>query len=92
MYNNNYNNNNTYFRQNKYDKSYNSIEKISEQIFRPNDKFLLNTESQETPKIENLNKDALPYYPLPTNEGYELFLKVTKKDIYKKTQYSLPFM
>ena len=92
MYNNNYNNNNTYFRQNKYDKSYNSIEKISEQIFRPNDKFLLDTESHETPKIENLNKDALPYYPLPTNEGYELFLKVTKKDIYKKTQYSLPFM
>ena len=91
-YNKNYNNNNSYFRQNKYDKSYNSIEKISEQIFRPNDKFLLNTETQETPKIENLNKDALPYYPLPTNEGYELFLKVTKKDMYKKTQYSLPFM
>ena len=91
-YNNNYNNNNSYFRQNKYDKSYNSIEKISEQIFRPNDKFLLDAVSQETPKIENLNKDALPYYPLPTNEGYELFLKVTKKDMYKKTQYSLPFM
>jgi hypothetical protein len=91
-YNNNYNNNNSYFRQNKYDKSYNSIEKISEQIFRPNDKFLLDSVSQDTPKIENLNKDALPYYPLPTNEGYELFLKVTKKDMYKKTQYSLPFM
>ena len=91
-YNNNYNNNNSYFRQNKYDKSYNSIEKISEQIFRPNDKFLLDSVSQESPKIENLNKDALPYYPLPTNEGYELFLKVTKKDMYKKTQYSLPFM
>ena len=90
--NNNYNNNHTYFRQNKYDKSYNSIEKISEQIFHPNDKFLLQSPSQETPKIENLNKDALPYYPLPSNEGYELFLKVTKKDIYKKTQYSLPFM
>ena len=91
-YNNNYNNNNSYFRQNKYDKSYNSIEKISEQIFRPNDQFLLDSVSQDTPKIENLNKDALPYYPLPTNEGYELFLKVTKKDMYKKTQYSLPFM
>ena len=39
MYNNNYNNNG-YFRQNKYDKSYNSIEKIAEQIFKPNDKFL----------------------------------------------------
>ena len=91
-YNNNYNNNNGYFRQNKYDKSYNSIEKISEQIFRPNDKFLLDNISNETPKIENLNKDALPYYPLPTNEGYELFLKATKKDMYKKTQYSLPFM
>ena len=90
--NNNYNNNQYYYRQNKYDKSYNSIEKISEQIFHPNDKFLLDTESTTTPKIESLNKDALPYYPLPSNEGYELFLKVTKKDIYKKTQYSLPFM
>ena len=90
--NNNYNNYNSYYRQNKYDKSYNSIEKISEQIFQPNDKFLLDAMNQEPPKIENLNKDALPYYPLPSNEGYELFLKVTKKDIYKKTQYSLPFM
>ncbi len=90
--NNNYNNNHNYYRQNKYDKSYNSIEKINEQIFHPNDKFLLETPSTNTPKIENLNKDALPYYPLPSNEGYELFLKVTKKDIYKKTQYSLPFM
>ena len=90
--NNNFNNNNNYFRQNKYDKSYNSIEKITEQIFHPNDKFLLEKETQETTKIENLNKNALPYYPLPTNEGYELFLKVSKKDIYKKTQYSLPFM
>ena len=90
--NNNYNNNQYYYRQNKYDKSYNSIEKISEQIFHPNDKFLLDTASTTTPKIESLNKDALPYYPLPSNEGYELFLKVTKKDIYKKTQYSLPFM
>ena len=90
--NNNYNNYHSYFRQNKYDKSYNSIEKISEQIFHPNDKFLLDNLSQQSPKIENLNKDALPYYPLPSNEGYELFLKVTKKDIYKKTQYSLPFM
>lgn len=34
--NNNYSNNNPpYYRQNKYDKSYNSIEKISEQIFYP---------------------------------------------------------
>jgi hypothetical protein len=90
--NNNYNNNQYYYRQNKYDKSYNSIEKISEQIFHPNDKFLLDTASSTTPKIESLNKDALPYYPLPSNEGYELFLKVTKKDIYRKTQYSLPFM
>ena len=90
--NNMYNNNNGYFRPNKYDKSYNSIEKISEQIFRPNDKFLLDSYSQEALKIENLNKDALPYYPLPSNEGYELFLQVTKKDLYKKTQYSLPFM
>ena len=90
--NNNYNNNNNYFRQNKYDKSYNSIEKITEQIFHPNDKFLLEKDIQENTKIENLNKNALPYYPLPTNEGYELFLKVSKKDIYKKTQYSLPFM
>ena len=88
----NYNNNNNYIRQNKYDKSYNSIEKITEQIFHPNDKFLLEKETQETTKIENLNKNALPYYPLPSNEGYELFLKVSKKDIYKKTQYSLPFM
>ena len=89
---NNYNNNNPpYYRQNKYDKSYNSIEKISEQIFHPNDNFIVEA-PEETPKIENLNKDALPYYPLPSNEGYELFLKVAKKDLYKKTQYSFPFM
>ena len=30
--NNMYNHNNNYFHQNKYDKSYNSIEKISEKI------------------------------------------------------------
>ena len=91
-HNNNYNNNNPpYYRQNKYDKSYNSIEKISEQIFHPNDNYIVET-PEETPKIENLNKDALPYYPLPSNEGYELFLKVAKKDLYKKTQYSFPFM
>ena len=82
----------TYPRENKYDKSYNSIEKIQEQIlFKPNDKFLLNNENFN-PKIENFNKNALPYYPLPSNEGYESFLKVMKKDQYIKTQYSLPFM
>ena len=97
-YNNyNYNNNsNNYSNLNKYDKSYNSIEKITEQIFHPNDKFLLhntlNNNENDNPKIKNLNKDALPYYPLPSNEGYELFLQVTKKDQYKKTQYSMPFM
>ena len=95
--NNNYSNNNNqpYYRQNKYDKSYNSIEKITEQIFHPIDNnsnnYIIET-PVETPKIENLNKDAIPYYPLPSNEGYELFLKVAKKDLYKKTQYSFPFM
>ena len=83
----------TYPRENKYDKSYNSIEKIQEQIlFKPNDKFLLNNENFIPPKIENFNKNALPYYPLPSNEGYESFLKVMKKEQYLKTQYSLPFM
>ena len=83
----------TYPRENKYDKSYNSVEKIQEQLsFKPNDKFLLNNENFIPPKIENFNKNALPYYPLPSNEGYESFLKVMKKEQYLKTQYSLPFM
>ena len=92
--NNNYSNNNnhSYYRQNKYDESYNSIEKIAEQIFHPIKETYNIETTVESPKIENLNKDALPYYPLPSNEGYELFLKVAKKDIYKKTQYSFPFM
>ena len=94
--NNNYSNNNPpYYRQNKYDKSYNSIEKISEQIFypiNPINNYIPNTTLKDPPKIENLNKDALPYYPLPTNEGYELFLQHAKKDLYKKRQYSFPFM
>ena len=95
-YNNNYSNNNPpYYRQNKYDKSYNSIEKISEQIFypiNPINNYIPDTTLKDPPKIENLNKDALPYYPLPTNEGYELFLQHAKKDLYKKRQYSFPFM
>ena len=71
----------TYPRENKYDKSYNSVEKIQEQLsFKPNDKFLLNNENFIPPKIENFNKNALPYYPLPSNEGYESFLKVMKKE------------
>ena len=83
----------TYPRENKYDKSYNSVEKIQEQLsFKPNDKFLLNNDNFIPPKIENFNKNALPYYPLPSNEGYESFLKVMKKEQYLKTQYSLPFM
>ena len=91
--NNNYSNNNpSYYRQNKYDESYNSIDKIAKQIFTPLKETYTIETTIEPPKIENLNKDALPYYPLPSNEGYELFLKVAKKDIYKKTQYSLPFM
>jgi hypothetical protein len=94
--NNNYSNNNPpYYRQNKYDKSYNSIEKISEQIFypiNPINNYIPETTLKDPPKIENLNKDALPYYPLPTNEGYELFLQHAKKDLYKKRQYSFPFM
>ena len=91
--NNNYSNNNpSYYRQNKYDESYNSIDKIAKQIFTPLKETYTIETTFEPPKIENLNKDALPYYPLPSNEGYELFLKVAKKDIYKKTQYSLPFM
>ena len=94
--NNNYSNNNPpYYRQNKYDKSYNSIEKISEQIFypiNPINNYIPDTTLKDPPKIENLNKDALPYYPLPTNEGYELFLQHAKKDLYKKRQYSFPFM
>ena len=91
MYNNYNNKKPPYYRQNKYDKSYNSIEKISEQIFHPQENFIL-TSQIEPPKIESFNKDAQPYYPLPSNEGYELFLKVAKKDLYKQTQYSLPFM
>ena len=93
-YNNYSNNNQSYNRHNKYDISYNSYEKIGEQeqIFYPqNDNFIITT-PVEPPKIESFNKDAMPYYPLPSNEGYELFLKVTKKDIYNKTKYSLPFM
>ena len=94
--NNNYSKNNPpYYRQNKYDKSYNSIEKISEQIFypiNPINNYIPDTTLKDPPKIENLNKDALPYYPLPTNEGYELFLQHAKKDLYKKRQYSFPFM
>ena len=94
--NNNYSYNNPpYYRQNKYDKSYNSIEKISEQIFypiNPINNYIPDTTLKDPPKIENLNKDALPYYPLPTNEGYELFLQHAKKDLYKKRQYSFPFM
>jgi len=90
--NNNYSNKNpSYNRQNKYDR-YNTIEKINEQIFYPPKETYTIETTIEPPKIENLNKDALPYYPLPSNEGYELFLKVAKKDIYKKTQYSFPFM
>ena len=90
--NNNYSNKNpSYNRQNKYDR-YNTIEKINEQIFYPPKEAYTIETTIEPPKIENLNKDALPYYPLPSNEGYELFLKVAKKDIYKKTQYSFPFM
>ena len=90
--NNNYSNKNpSYNRQNKYDR-YNTIEKINEQIFNPPKEAYTIETTIEPPKIENLNKDALPYYPLPSNEGYELFLKVAKKDIYKKTQYSFPFM
>ncbi len=90
--NNNYSNKNpSYNRQNKYDR-YNTIEKINEQIFYPPKEAYTIETTIEHPKIENLNKDALPYYPLPSNEGYELFLKVAKKDIYKKTQYSFPFM
>ena len=94
-YNNYSNNNPPYYRQNKYDKSYNSIEKISEQIFypiNPINNYIPDTTLKDPPKIENLNKDALPYYPLPTNEGYELFLQHAKKDLYKKRQYSFPFM
>ena len=94
--NNNYSNNNPpYYRQNKYDKSYNSIEKISKQIFypiNPINNYIPDTTLKDPPKIENLNKDALPYYPLPSNEGYELFLQHAKKDLYKKRQYSFPFM
>ena len=98
-HNNNYSNKNThqYYHQNKYDKSYNSIEKITEQIFHPseNNNYIIETPppvESPPPKIEKLNKDALPYYPLPSNEGYELFLKFAKKDLYKKRQYSFPFM
>ena len=95
MYNNYNNKKPPYYRQNKYDKSYNSIEKISEQIFypiNPINNYIPDTTLKDPPKIENLNKDALPYYPLPTNEGYELFLQHAKKDLYKKRQYSFPFM
>ena len=34
----------------------------------------------------------MPYYPLPSNDGYEKFLQTMKKDQYQKTQYSVPFL
>ena len=86
-----------YHQNNKYDKPYNTTEKIKEQLsFKPNSDFLLKdsfyNEKEEPEKVLNFNKNALPYYPLPSNEGYETFLKVMKKEQYSKTQYSLPFM
>ena len=84
-----------YHQNNKYDKPYNTTEKIKEQLsFKPNSDFLLKDTfyNEEPEKILNFNKNALPYYPLPSNEGYETFLKVMKKEQYSKTQYSLPFM
>lgn len=29
----------------------------------------------------SIKKDPVPYYPLPSNEGYEKFLQTMKKDI-----------
>ena len=84
-----------YHQNNKYDKPYNTTEKIKEQLsFKPNSDFLLKDTfyNEEPEKVLNFNKNALPYYPLPSNEGYETFLKVMKKEQYSKTQYSLPFM
>ena len=84
-----------YHQNNKYDKPYNTSEKINEQLsFKPNSEFLLKDKYflEEPEKVLNFNKNALPYYPLPSNEGYETFLKVMKKEQYSKTQYSLPFM
>ena len=84
-----------YHQNNKYDKPYNTTEKIKEQLsFKPNSDFLLKDTfyNEEPEKVLNFNKNALPYYPLPSNEGYETFLKVMKKELYSKTQYSLPFM
>jgi hypothetical protein len=32
-----------------------------------------------TEKVADINK-SVPYYPLPSNEGYEKFLQTMKKD------------
>lgn len=44
--------------------------------FQPSEKFL-NVSIAD--KIQDLNK-SVPYYPLPSNEGYEKFLQSMKKD------------
>jgi hypothetical protein len=64
--------------------------------FIPSEKFL---NASVVDKLEDLNK-SIPYYPLPSNEGYEKFLQSMKKDqrinililIDNKTQYSIPFL
>lgn len=67
--------------------------------FQPSEKFL-NVSIAD--KIQDVNK-SVPYYPLPSNEGYEKFLQSMKKDQCKlisyfnfnldnKTQYSLTFL
>jgi hypothetical protein len=65
--------------------------KLNASPFIPNEKFLVNkpltqgssTSTNGSPlisdKINDINK-VVPYYPLPSNEGYEKFLQTMKKD------------
>jgi hypothetical protein len=46
--------------------------------FIPSEKFL-NTNVNMNEKISDVNK-SMPYYPLPSNDGYEKFLQTMKKD------------
>ena len=79
-----------YPRENKYDKSFPSSEPLHPHVSFQTPENL--QQQHQPPSSNTLNKNATPYYPLPSNEGYEMFLKTMKKNQYIKTQYSLPFM
>lgn len=55
--------------------------------FQPSEKFLQVSIAE---KIQDVNK-SVPYYPLPSNEGYEKFLQSMKKDQCKK-DYLIRFL